>query len=29
MKGEVLTPDFGGSGTTTKFADAIIKEIER
>ena len=29
MKGEVLTPDLGGSGTTTKFADAIIKEIER
>jgi isocitrate dehydrogenase (NAD+) len=29
MKGEVLTPDLGGSGTTTKFAAAIIKEIER
>lgn len=29
MKGEVLTPDLGGSGTTTKFANAIIKEIER
>jgi isocitrate dehydrogenase (NAD+) len=28
-KGEVLTPDLGGSGTTTKFADAIIREIER
>jgi isocitrate dehydrogenase (NAD+) len=29
MKGEVLTPDLGGSATTTKFAAAIIKEIER
>jgi isocitrate dehydrogenase (NAD+) len=28
-KGEVLTPDLGGAGTTKKFADAIIKEIER
>jgi isocitrate dehydrogenase (NAD+) len=28
-RGEVLTPDLGGSGTTKKFADAIIKEIER
>jgi isocitrate dehydrogenase (NAD+) len=26
---EVLTPDLGGAGTTKKFADAIIKEIER
>jgi isocitrate dehydrogenase (NAD+) len=28
-RGEVLTPDLGGAGTTKKFADAIIKEIER
>jgi isocitrate dehydrogenase (NAD+) len=28
-KGERLTPDLGGSATTTKFAEAIIKEIER
>jgi isocitrate dehydrogenase (NAD+) len=28
-KGEVLTPDLGGTGTTKMFADAIIKEIER
>ena len=28
-KGEHLTPDLGGSATTTKFADAIIREIER
>lgn len=28
-KGERLTPDLGGSATTTKFAEAIIREIER
>jgi len=28
-KGDCLTPDLGGSATTTKFADAIIREIER
>jgi isocitrate dehydrogenase (NAD+) len=28
-RGQVLTPDLGGSGTTTQFAAAIIKEIER
>jgi isocitrate dehydrogenase (NAD+) len=28
-KGEHLTPDLGGSATTTKFADAIMLEIER
>jgi isocitrate dehydrogenase (NAD+) len=28
-KGDCLTPDLGGSATTTKFADAIIGEIER
>jgi isocitrate dehydrogenase (NAD+) len=28
-KGEVLTPDLGGAGTTKKFAEAIIEEIER
>jgi isocitrate dehydrogenase (NAD+) len=28
-KGDALTPDLGGSGTTTKFADAIIREMER
>jgi isocitrate dehydrogenase (NAD+) len=28
-KGNCLTPDLGGSATTTKFADAIVKEIER
>jgi isocitrate dehydrogenase (NAD+) len=28
-KGDCLTPDLGGSGTTKKFAEAIIKEIER
>ncbi len=28
-KGEHLTPDLGGSATTTKFADAIMREIER
>ncbi|HTN70258.1 MAG TPA: isocitrate dehydrogenase (NAD(+)) [Methylomirabilota bacterium] len=29
LKGDVLTPDLGGSATTRQFADAIIKEIER
>ncbi len=29
MKGEALTPDLGGSGTTTQFAAAIIKAMER
>jgi isocitrate dehydrogenase (NAD+) len=28
-RGKSLTPDLGGSATTTKFAAAIIKEIER
>ena len=28
-KGDCLTPDLGGSATTTKFAEAIIREIER
>jgi isocitrate/isopropylmalate dehydrogenase len=28
MKGESLTPDLGGRSTTTKFTDAIIREIE-
>ena len=28
-KGEHRTPDLGGSATTTKFADAIMREIER
>jgi isocitrate dehydrogenase (NAD+) len=28
-KGEHLTPDLGGSATTTKFAAAIMREIER
>lgn len=28
-QGEVMTADLGGSATTTKFADAIIREIER
>jgi isocitrate dehydrogenase (NAD+) len=28
-KGETLTPDLGGSATTTKFAEAIMREIER
>jgi isocitrate/isopropylmalate dehydrogenase len=28
-KGDCLTPDLGGSATTTKFADAIIREIKR
>jgi isocitrate dehydrogenase (NAD+) len=29
QRGDRLTPDLGGSATTTKFADAIIREIER
>ena len=29
MRGEVLTADLGGTATTKKFADAIIREIER
>ena len=29
IRGEVLTRDLGGSATTSKFADAIIREIER
>jgi isocitrate dehydrogenase (NAD+) len=29
IKGDALTPDLGGSGSTKKFADAIIKEIEK
>ena len=29
MRGEVLTRDLGGSATTQKFAEAIIREIER
>jgi isocitrate dehydrogenase (NAD+) len=28
-KGDCLTPDLGGSATTKKFAEAIIREIER
>jgi isocitrate dehydrogenase (NAD+) len=28
-KGDCLTPDLGGSATTTKFAEAIIRAIER
>jgi isocitrate dehydrogenase (NAD+) len=28
-RGDCLTPDLGGSATTTKFAEAIIREIER
>jgi isocitrate dehydrogenase (NAD+) len=29
QRGDCLTPDLGGSATTTKFAAAIIREIER
>ena len=29
QRGDRLTPDLGGSATTTQFADAIIREIER
>ena len=29
MRGELLTPDLGGTATTKKFADAIIREIEK
>ena len=29
VRGEVLTRDLGGSATTKKFADAIIREIEK
>ena len=29
MRGEVLTRDLGGNATTTKFAEAIIREIEK
>jgi isocitrate dehydrogenase (NAD+) len=28
-RGDVMTPDLGGTATTKKFADAIIREIER
>jgi isocitrate/isopropylmalate dehydrogenase len=28
-KGERLTPDLGGSATTTGFAEAVMREIER
>jgi isocitrate dehydrogenase (NAD+) len=28
-KGDCLTPDLGGAATTTKFAEAIIREVER
>jgi isocitrate/isopropylmalate dehydrogenase len=28
-KGERLTPDLGGAATTTKFAEAVIREMER
>ena len=29
MRGEVLTADLGGTATTKRFADAIIREIEK
>ena len=29
MRGEVMTRDLGGRATTTQFADAIIREIEK
>jgi len=29
VKGECLTPDLGGSATTKKFAEALIKGIEK
>ena len=29
MQGDVLTPDLGGSASTKKFADAVIREIEK
>jgi isocitrate dehydrogenase (NAD+) len=29
MRGEVLTPDLGGRAGTTKFAEAVIREIEK
>ncbi len=29
LKGESLTPDLGGKATTTKFGEALVKEIER
>jgi isocitrate dehydrogenase (NAD+) len=29
QRGNCLTPDLGGSATTKKFADAVIREIER
>jgi isocitrate dehydrogenase (NAD+) len=29
LKGECRTADLGGKATTSQFADAIIKEIEK
>jgi isocitrate dehydrogenase (NAD+) len=29
MQGAVMTPDLGGSSSTDKFAEAIIREIEK